>query len=73
MASVTEAVASVATLALTLWRYFKGDQTRNQATLEEAGRDALHAAQVAQSADELNAADAELQRVHDEALARHKP
>jgi len=73
MASATEAVASVATLALKLWHYFKGDQTREQATLEEAGRDALHAAQVAQSADELNRADAELQRVHDEALARHKP
>lgn len=73
MASVTEAVASVATLALKLWRYFKGDQTQAQATLEEAGRDALMAAQVAQSADELNRADAELQRVHDEALARHKP
>lgn len=73
MASVTEAVASVATLALTLWRYFKGDQTRNQATLEEAGRDALHAAQVAQSADELNRADAELHRLHEQASAQRKP
>lgn len=73
MASVTEAVTSVAALALKLWHYFKGDQTRAQATLEEAGRDALHAAQVAQSADELNRADAELHRLHEQASARHKP
>ena len=72
MAGIAEAVTSVATLASKLWHYFKGDQTRAQATLEEAGQTALEAAKNAQSVAELNAAYDELQRVYDQAVARKR-
>lgn len=35
MAGIAEAIAGVSKLASQLWRYFKGDQTREEFTLQE--------------------------------------
>lgn len=61
--------SDVPTLLLRAWRYLLGDQTRKESTIEAAGEEALEAAKQARTAAELNAADAELQRVHDAARA----
>lgn len=61
--------SDVPTLILKAWHYLLGDQSRKEANLEAAGERAMEATKRAQTADELNAADAELQRVHDRARA----
>lgn len=61
--------SDVPTLLLRIWHYVRGTQTRKEATIEAAGEQALESATRAQTADALNAADAELQRVHDRARA----
>lgn len=61
--------SDVPTLLLKAWRYVLGDQTRKEASLEAEGERALEATKQARTADDLNAADAELQRVHDAARA----
>ena len=61
--------SDVPTLLLSIWRYLLGDQTRKEATREAAGEQALERAKRARTAAELNAADADLQRVHDAARA----
>lgn len=61
--------SDVPTLLLKAWRYVLGDQTRKEASLEAEGERALEATKQARTAAELNAADAELQRVHDAARA----
>lgn len=61
--------SDVPTLLLKAWRYLLGDQTRKEASLENDGERALEQATQARTAAELNAADAELQRVHDAARA----
>ena len=72
MGGVAGAVTAVAALAAKLWHYFAGEQTRADRRLEDAGEEALARAQVARTAHELNAADAELQRVQAAALARQR-
>ena len=61
--------SDVPTLLLKAWRYVLGDQTRKEASLEAEGERALEATTQARTAAELNAADAELQRVRDAARA----
>lgn len=61
--------SDVPTLFLKAWRYLLGDQSRKEAALEHEGERAMEATKRARTADELNAADAELQRVHDAARA----
>lgn len=61
--------SDVPTLLLKAWRYVLGDQTRKEASLEADGERALEAIKQARTAADLNAADAELQRVHDAARA----
>lgn len=61
--------SDVPTFLLKAWRYVLGDQSRKEAALEKDGARALEATKRAQTADELNAADADLQRVHDRARA----
>lgn len=61
--------SDVPTLILKAWRYVLGDQTRKEASLEADGERALEATKQARTAAELNAADADLQRVHDRARA----
>lgn len=61
--------SDVPTLLLKAWRYVLGDQTRKEASLEAEGERALEATKQSRTAAELNAADAELQRVHDAARA----
>lgn len=61
--------SDVPTLLLKAWRYLLGDQTRKEASLEADGERALEDATSAQTAEALNAADAELHRVHDRARA----
>lgn len=64
--------SDVPTLLLSIWRYLRGDQTRKEASLEAEGERALEATKQARTAAELNAADAELQRVHDAARAARR-
>ncbi len=61
--------SDVPTLVLKAWRYLLGDQSRKEAALEREGEQALEATKRVRTAAELNAADADLQRVHDRARA----